>query len=191
MPQIPTIRDGVARLFCRFGLDTRGVASIEMALIFPVMPILYFGMVDVSNLLSANRRVTLTASTLADLVTQASGTLTKSDINGFFNAAGAIMQPFSANSISLEVYDYTKNGTNVKLSWQHKNPSANCGAAPTPDEQMKALMADGNDVVVARVCYTWSPIVGYVIGSSPITVSDKLTLRPRQSTTLSCSNCSS
>lgn len=179
----------IAATLARFARDARGVASIEMALIFPVMLILYFGMVDVSNLLSANRRVTLTASTLADLVTQAPGTLTKADIDGFFNAAGAIMQPFPADSISLEVFDFTRDGANTKLAWQHKNATANCGAAPAIDEQMKSLMAEGNDIVVARVCFQWNPIVGYVIGSDPFTLSDKLTLRPRQSTTLACSNC--
>ncbi|MGE0212391.1 MAG: TadE/TadG family type IV pilus assembly protein [Parvibaculaceae bacterium] len=190
MPRVlHRIRRRAAASIRRFRRDARGVVSIEMALIFPIMLILYFGMVDVSNLLSANRRVTLTASTLADLVTQAPGTLTKADINGFFNAAGAIMQPFPANSISLEVFDFTKDGNNVKLAWQHKNATANCGAAPTADDQMKALMAEGNDVVVARVCFSWNPIVGYVIGTNAITLSDKLTLRPRQSSTLACSNC--
>jgi Flp pilus assembly protein TadG len=34
----------------RYGRDSRGVASIEMALIFPVMLIIFIGLVDVSNL---------------------------------------------------------------------------------------------------------------------------------------------
>ena len=51
------------------------------------MLVLYFGLVDVTNLLSANRRVTLTSSTIADLVTQASGNVSSADLDGFFNAA--------------------------------------------------------------------------------------------------------
>ena len=58
----------------RYADDIRGVASIEMAFIFPAMVLVYFGLVDATNVLSANRRVTPTASTLANLVTQAPGT---------------------------------------------------------------------------------------------------------------------
>jgi len=36
-----------------FGRDSRGMAAIEMALIFPIMIVVYFGLVDVTNLLSA------------------------------------------------------------------------------------------------------------------------------------------
>lgn len=174
------------RLFRR---DERGVASIEMAFVFPVMLLLYFGLVDTTSLLSASRRVTLTASTLADLTTQAPGTVTKADLDGFFDAANAIMEPFPADQIALEVYGFTKDGANVKLAWKYKNGGASCASEPSADSQMKALMTEGNDVVVSQVCFKWTPITGKIFGADPMTLDDKLVLRPRQSSTITCTNC--
>jgi Flp pilus assembly protein TadG len=94
----------------RYGRDSRGVASIEMALIFPIMLIVFVGLVDASNLLTANRRVTLTASTLGDLVTQAPGDVKISDLKGFFSAARPIMDPFPAESTSLSSTPFQRRG---------------------------------------------------------------------------------
>jgi len=174
----------------RYRKDISGVASIEMAFIFPVMVLVYFGLVDATNVLSANRRVTLTASTLADLVTQAPGTIVKNDIGDFFEASSAIMEPFNSSSISLEIYEYKLDGSNNPvLSWTHKNATANCGAAPTVDAQMKQLMTEGNDIVIARVCYTYNWVIGKIFGSAPMTLKDQLVLRPRQATSIDCTDC--
>lgn len=171
-----------------FGRDVRGVASIEMAFIFPIMLIVFVGLVDVANLLTASRRVTLTASTLGDLVTQSSGEVTTADLDGFFSAASSIMDPFPAASTSLEFYTFTKPAAAAVLNWQYKT-GAGCGAAPVPDATMLNLMAEGNDVVVSRTCYTWEPVLGTILGISASTVQDELMLRPRQTARITCSDC--
>ena len=162
-----------------------------MAFIFPVMLVLYFGLVDVTNLLSANRRVTLTSSTMADLVTQSSGNVSAAEIDGFFNAAAPIMDPFSADAIGLELFSYTLDSDdNPQLDWEKKQTGgASCGAAPSATPEMVALMQAGTGLVVARVCYTWQPLAGYVIGSDPVTVEDQMILRPRQSNSITCDDC--
>jgi Flp pilus assembly protein TadG len=156
----------------------------------PVMLILFVGLIDVANLLSANRRVTLTASTLGDLVTQAHGEVSTADLKGFFSAARPIMDPFPASSTSLELYTFTRSGGSVKLDWTYKSAGANCGVAPQPDDTMINLMAEGNDVVVSRTCYAWEPLLGIIIGLKTSTVQDQLMLRPRQSARITCKGCS-
>jgi len=174
----------------RYAGDIGGVASIEMAFIFPAMVMVYFGLVDATNVLSANRRVTLTASTLADLVTQAPGTITMSDIDDFFDASSAIMEPFDSSGISLEVYEFATDGSgSPTLSWSYKNAGTGCGAAPTVDSQMQQLMTEGNDIVVARVCYTYHWVIGKIFGAAPMTLEDQLVLRPRQTTSIDCTDC--
>ena len=175
----------------RFKDDKDGVAAVELAFIFPVMLILYFGLVDVTNLLSANRRVTLTTSTIADLVTQASGTLTESDLQGFFNAAAPIMDPLDTTAMGLELFSYELDASNnSQLLWEKRNTGgASCGATPTATSEMVTLMQAGTGLVLARTCYTWTPMSGHVIGSAPVTVSDEMVLRPRQSSSIVCSDC--
>src|SRR5262245_15204356 len=84
--------------------DVSGVSGIETAFILPVMLIIYLGLLDLTTVLSASRRVTEMASTLADLVTQSTGTTNKAQLQGFYRAATAIMDPFSTTDLTLEVF---------------------------------------------------------------------------------------
>ena len=47
-----------------------GLAAIEFALTLPLLTILYFGTIEASMMVETDRRVTSTASTIADLVSR-------------------------------------------------------------------------------------------------------------------------
>jgi hypothetical protein len=168
--------------------DATAMAAIEMAFVFPVMVILYVGLVDVTNLVSINRRVTLTASTLADLVTQVDGSTTMAEIDGIFESARSIFEPHPVDGISLSLFAFRLNGGTPQLRWKHTN-GADCGATPSGGEEMEGLMEDGNDIVVARVCYDHAAIIGAFLGTGDFEIDDELMLRPRQANTLLCSDC--
>jgi Flp pilus assembly protein TadG len=95
MMTINRLVDSAATRSKAFFANVMGVAAIEAALILPVMLMIYFGLLDLTTVLSANRRVTQMASTLADLVTQSPGTTTKAELAGFYRASTAIMDPYS------------------------------------------------------------------------------------------------
>ncbi|MFO0993544.1 MAG: TadE/TadG family type IV pilus assembly protein [Hyphomicrobiales bacterium] len=177
----------ITRYLGRFARAEGGVAAIEMAFIFPVMLLLYFGLVDVTNLLSANRRVTLAASTLGDLVTQKAETIKKSELTGIYAAVAPIMDPFPSSSVKINIFAYKKSGSSAVLSWSNSK-NGSCGGSPSTSG-LATLMGDGNDLVISRVCVAYAPITGMVIGSAPITLQDEIILRPRQSPTLACSDC--
>ena len=172
----------------QFGQDVRGVAAIEMAIIFPVMIILYIGLVDVTNLLMVNRRVTLTTSTLADLVTQADSSITTADIDGVFESARAIFEPMAVDGISLNLWAFRMEDGSPTLQWTYTN-GVTCGEPPAGGDDMESLMEDGNDIVVGRVCYNQEAILGSLFSVDTIELEDELMLRPRQSTTLDCTDC--
>jgi hypothetical protein len=44
-------------------------------------------------------------------------------------------------------------------------------------------------VITARVCYKVAPITGKILGDGKVSLSDQMTLRPRQSATLTCRDC--
>jgi Flp pilus assembly protein TadG len=164
---------------------TKGVAAVEFAFIFPIMLIAYFGMVDVTDLLSAKRRVTLASSTVADLVTQAPGFITDSDLNGFYQAIQPIMDPFPTATVGAQVYAYKVQSGNISLRWTSSS-GLSCGAAPATGG-FSDLMAEGNDIIMARTCITLAPITGKVIGTDSHTLTKETLLRPRQSQTI-CKN---
>jgi hypothetical protein len=178
-------RRGVAR----YASDLRGVISIEMALIFPLMLILFVGLVDAGNMLTANRRVALTAGTIGDLVGQAPGQVTPAQLEGFFSAAAPIMDPFPAASTSLELYNYTMENGVAKGVWKHTR-GGGCGGPPVLDQDdLALLMAEGNDVVVSRTCYIWQPVLGIMLGFKQTVLENQFMVRPRQSAKMICTAC--
>jgi hypothetical protein len=178
------------RAILRYARDLRGVVSIEMAFIFPLMLILFVGLVDAANLLTAHRRVALTAGTIGDLVAQAPGEVTPAQLEGFFNAAAPIMDPFPAENITLELYNYTKSSGSLVREWKYTRAGAGCGGElVVSNDDLELLMAEGNDVVVSRTCYTWQPILGIILGFKESVAQNQFMLRPRQTARMICKDC--
>lgn len=182
------------RNFRRFASDMRGFAAIEMAFILPFLLLLFFGLVDLTSLISLNRKVTYSSSVVADLVTQNNNTVTASDITDYFNAASMIMSPTPVSNVRVEVYQFHKSGSSITSEWNKKSTGGvSCGAAPST-AGMADLMTDGNDLIVARVCTSFTPYVATflgdnILGATSFNIEEEIALRPRQSSTLACSGC--
>jgi len=170
--------------------DDRGIAAIEMAFIFPVMIVMLIGLVDVTDGMSTSRKVTITANTLGDLISQEPSTTTQANINGIFAGATQTMVPYDGSSLGLEIFNFRKVGNNAPtLNWEHRS-GTNCGSAPTVTADMSTLMTQGNDLIISRACYNFSYILGNLFpGSTSFAMQEEMTLRPRKSLQLDCSDC--
>ena len=143
-----------------FFTNTKGVAGIEMALIMPFMLLLYFGMMDVTGLITFNRKNTASASAVADLVAQQPAQFLRSTVMDEFNAAYMIMSPSPQADVHVEVFGFRKAGSGaISQIWKVDNGAGpSCGAAIST-ASMGTLMAAGNDVIVARSCIIYTPYV--------------------------------
>lgn len=172
--------------------DVSGMAAIEMAFIFPVMITMLIGLVDVTDGMSANRKVTITANTLGDLISQEPGTTTPAILNGIFAGAIEIMVPYDGSSTGLEVFVFRKIGAGpVKAKWKYSKPGGiSCGGTPAVTGDMATLMTQGNDLIISRTCYNFSYILGKLFtGNTSFVMDDEMTLRPRKSLQLECPDC--
>lgn len=174
----------------RFARHQSGVAAIEMALIFPVMLVLFVGMIDLTSLLSDNRRVSYSAGVVADVVTRLQASTTPAEVGDALEAAEIVMNAARARPARIEVHNYRLDSGNAVLRWSHDNGvGPNCThTSPAP-----SLMSQDNDVIVAVVCVEHTPIIGqllnYDIGTNPFTLREQIAMRPRQSLTLLCPLC--
>jgi len=174
--------------------DTRGVAAIEMAFIMPFLLFIYFGLVDLTALISLNRKVTYAASVVADLVTQNDTTVASTTIEDYFNAAELAMKPTPIDGIRVEVFQFRNNSGTISRTWYKKSTTGtSCGADPSTTG-MASLMTDGNDLIVARVCMTYTPYIATflgeaILGATAFSMNEQIALRPRMSTTLACTGC--
>lgn len=168
-----------------------GVAAIETAIIVPFLMLLFFGMVDLTALVSFNRKITYSASVIADLVAQNRTNVIKSTIDDYYNAAEMIIAPTPSNQIHVDVYGYRKVGATVTQIWKTKMPTGPV-CSTTPDTAaMEALMSASNDVIVAIACMDYQPYIAtfmgeQLLGATTFNVEQAIMVRPRSTSQLTC-----
>jgi len=170
-----TTTSSMWRTFRRFGRDRRGVSAVEFAFIAPVMIGLYLGCAEISDGVSADRKVSLTAGALANLTSQITS-ITTTDMTNIFDASTAIIAPFSAGKLTMSVtclsIDANKNAV-VKWS-ATRNGTAKSGTMTIP----AALQVPNSQLIYSEVTYAYTPIVGYTI-SGTLTLEDHMYMTPR------------
>jgi Flp pilus assembly protein TadG len=164
-----------SNLMRRFGRDRRGVSAVEFALVAPVMIGLYFGVVEVSDGVGVDRKVSLTTAALANLTAQVA-TISSSDMTNILDASSAIISPYDKSKLKITVtcinIDSTKKATAM---WSvTRNGASNSGTMTVPT----ALAVAGTQLVLAEASYAYTPIVGSNI-TGTINLSDKMYMSPR------------
>lgn len=179
---IDTLRSQLSQQFTRFGRDQRAMSAIEFAMVLPVMLTFYLGTAEVSDAVGIDRKVTLTAHTAADLVSQVSS-INNSDMNNLLSASTAVIAPYNATPLSVTVSLITidANGS-AKITWSDsRNGSARSVGSSV--SLPTALKVPSTSLVWSEVSYAYKPTIGYVI-TGTISLKDQLYMRPRLSTTV-------
>ena len=168
-----------ARRLAGLARDERGVSAVEFALLLPLMLTIYLGAVEVSQGIAADRKVTLTARTIADLCSQAQS-LTVSDMTNSMLAAVAVMAPYPDSNMKVTVSSVKidSNG-NATVEWsESKNGTKRAtGSSVT---LLPALKVPNTWLIFSEVEYAYKPTIGYVI-SGTLTLKDQIFMRPRMS----------
>ncbi len=182
------------RPFARFIKDKQGVAAVEFAFIVPLMLVLLFGMIDVASGVAIDRKVTLTARTLSDLVSQGTK-VTATDISNFFKMGSAIMTPYA---VTTDTLDQTVSAISIdaskkaKVVWSYKGEvngnSVTVTIGHAPDTVITTIPANllvaNTQLIWSEVKYTFTPITGYVMGKTAVPLTEDTYTRPRQSETV-------
>jgi Flp pilus assembly pilin Flp len=147
----------------RFWKSSAGVSSVEFALIAPLMLTLFLGMIELSDGLTAKRKVTAATSTVADLVSRAN-TISNSDVTDVYAAASAILAPFDTSEIEVRITSVVVNldGT-TEVGW---GDALNTDALDPGDDYIlpSGLGLPGGSVIVGEVTYEHMGLVGHFLG---------------------------
>jgi Flp pilus assembly protein TadG len=170
------------RRLSQFAKDKSGVSAVEFAMLLPLMLTLYLGGVEVSQGIAIDRKVTLTARTVADLVAQVS-TINTAGINAALGASAAILAPYpDANAkVTVSLVTIDSNG-NAKIAWSAtKNGTARAvGSSVTVPA---ALKIPSTSLVWGEAGYNYAPSIGYVV-TGTMALTDEIFMRPRLSDTV-------
>ncbi|MCJ2016372.1 MULTISPECIES: TadE/TadG family type IV pilus assembly protein [unclassified Methylobacterium] len=154
----------------RFRADGRGIAAVEFALVLPVLIAIYFGTVELTRVLDANRKLTLFARTLADLSGRADNPKpSAADMTTIAGAATAILRPLDASGLQIvvnamgveSVYGTLYGG--VCSSWPQnatQRPAQQINGTNGLPATPAAYQFDGARYILAEVSMAYTPIIG-------------------------------
>lgn len=159
-----------------------GLAAVEFAFIAPIMILLFFGVIEGSAAYSTNRKVLMSANTLADLVAQETS-ITKDSLDDLFVGMEDVVDQRDIDVTFRVVSVYLDNATNeVKVHWSRDSDSAVPYAADTvyPGDVDASLLNDASSLIIAETEYDYaSPISQKIVGA--ITMKKAATRWPRLS----------
>lgn len=177
----------------RFRTDVRGIGGVEFALIAPLLLALYITSFELTIGLSVSKRVTRTASTIADLVTQQSKVST-SDLQQMISVANGIYMPYTPENLKIKITGITLDASSnptVAWSWAQdgSRPYSNGSAVNVPTD----MRSPSTFLVRAEVSATHELLM-FMPGIMPnslqtLTLSREFFYRQRVGTSITCDGC--
>ena len=185
----------------KFSTDADAVAALEFAIVAPFMLLLYIGGIELANGMAINVKVSATAHSVTDMVTQ-NTSLSTAQMQNILTGATAIIAPYPATSGSSSLLSVTvseissdANG-NLTLQWSQSYNGTSFGPGRTNltnltvPTSLNGTVGNANNpnnqndqvsFIVGEVSYAYAPNLGYTI-SGTVNLQDTYWLFPRCST---------
>jgi Flp pilus assembly protein TadG len=166
------------RLANAFRKSRGGVAAVEFAMLMPLMILMFFGTVELTQGFAAARKLDYLARDLADLTAQSTSTLSSTDTATIFGAASSVFYPFSNAQMALTGIIFKTGSDNLEhayTDWSVVGPNGGtarpcgelkrtsvAGNSPpaVPDALFPAAGSASTTIIVADVSYTYQPLIG-------------------------------
>jgi len=160
----------VARLYriCgRFRQECRGTSAIEFAFIFPILLIVYFGLIEISNSLEVKRKVENSANLTGMLVAQAE-VVNDAYLANVFEASQMAFEPLDVTPLKVVVTSVERvfeDGDWInKVIWSTAYGS---GAAPRDiDSELEPpgeILGNNRGIILTEVEYDYSRVLAETI----------------------------
>jgi Flp pilus assembly protein TadG len=190
----------------KFSTDANAVAATEFAIVVPFMLLLYVGGIELADGMAINVKVSATAHSVGDMVTQ-NTSLSTASMQNILTGATAIVAPYPVTGgqllVTVSEISSDANGK-LTLQWsQSYNGSSfgpgrsSLGSSTTPPypaltqpASLNGTVGNANDpnnqndqitFIVSEVSYAYTPNLGFVINGT-VNLQDSYWLFPRCST---------
>jgi Flp pilus assembly protein TadG len=173
--------------------DVRGIGGVEFALIAPLLLALYITSFELTIGLSVSKRVTRSASTIADLVTQQSK-VTTSDLQQMISVANGVFTPYTPQNLKIKITGITLDAaSNPTAAWSWaqdgSRPYANGSAVNVPTD-----MRSPSTFLVRAEVSTTHQLLMFMPGIMPnslqtLTLNREFYYRQRVGTAIACDGC--
>lgn len=154
----------LCRAVLRLSQAEGATAAVEFALILPLMLTLYIGSMELSEIITIDRRVTVVSGSVGDLVARTNGELPQSLLTDYFSAGENIMAPYTDTGLKQVVTSLFVNG-NTGVATVQWSQGFNGGTAKAANSvyalpaEMTAI-ARGGYLIVSEAAYSHTPLLG-------------------------------
>ena len=174
--------------------DARAVAAVEAALILPIALTMFALLLYGAEAFAIQRKVTLTARTVTDLITQTTPTMVsgqpsvpQSSIDSDLAYASSVLAPYAAANLTMLASEVliNSNQTTATVQWSEPYNGATPRAAGSTVTLPTGLGTGqaGNYFVMGEVYYNYTPLNLYT-PTTAMTLHDAIYLTPRASASL-------
>ncbi len=177
-------------LLGRLRRDTGGMAAIEFGMIVPIMFFLFVGTIEFSQALTVDRRLTLAASSTADLIARAPNSgLSPEQVDRDLKIVEQLIAPYDLQRLSVKVMSVIAQGTpgdpdalTYTVDWSRDND----GGTPHPrgeeyQDIPQGLLVAGESVIVSEATYNYTPLIFNYFIQSAFSMTERFFMKPRNS----------
>ena len=180
------MRRALKNFLGRFRSDRAGVSAIEFAFIAPVLIVCYFGLAEMSGAMLSERKASLIASEIGDLVAQGT-TMNTAGITDIFAVANTVMAPLPTTTLKMRITSITADSTGkiYTVAWTKTQGTWSPAVAQgdTVATMPAGLLGANGDIIRSEVQYTYtSPVSDFI--KVPLVFNETFYLSPRQSTSV-------
>jgi Flp pilus assembly protein TadG len=182
--------NGRSGLLARLRRDTGGMAAIEFGMIVPIMFFLFVGTIEFSQALTVDRRLTLAASSTADLIARAPNSgLSPEQVDRDLKIVEQLIAPYELQRLSVKVMSVIAQGTpgdpdalTYTVDWSRDND----GGTPHPrgeeyQDIPQGLLIAGESVIVSEATYNYTPLIFNYFIQSAFNMTERFFMKPRNS----------
>lgn len=181
----------VAKPFRRFGRDRSGVAAVEFAIVAPLLLVLYLGGTDLSEGLEVNKKVSRSASILADLVARQLS-VTPDLLKDMFAISETTLLPYNREKAgvritAIKVADKPDINPLATVDWSRANAFETADKKGVTITVPQALRTPGAYYIKVEVSLDFKPLNSWVVSRIPMR--EVYYLAPRYTNTIPCDKC--
>ncbi len=174
-----------SNVVARYARERSGIAAVEFALILPIMVVMFFGMLEASDLFTVNRRLANAANSLVDLAAH-EPTVTHAQLDDMIVGVIRILEPTDTSTVVMRVVSVSKgsdvNGQPI-VHWSRDQDGAEpyvAGSAFSGLDDNLALNANSS-LMVVEIEYTYQSGISGRVFTTPFDFGHVAKRWPRKS----------
>jgi len=168
---------GLKTAFWQAARHDGGIAATEFAMILPFLLLILMGVIELSNAMTAKRKLLNAVQSASDLIGQNTD-VTSTDLDSIYLAAALTMDPLDTSSLTIGVSSVRFDDTTGAPA-EDWTDSYNGGTVYLPLDKATGRGEAGASIVIVTGTYTYQPLIKLIIPAS-FTLNEIAYVRPRK-----------